>query len=217
MVKSTATSVRHKMESPVAVKSNSAVPRTFRQIHCIMNFATHAQPMIVMNDRPKQDIPSDVRQVPAFEGEPEGSILRAHLGADPSEETGLRDPRQRDGDEFAVVELIGVAVRELSDPNRHRPGDENVPDVARLAGELQRASIGQRYSFAEPFVEPRSRPWRRDDQEETDFMTSRERPERPHTGNERRSRQPSARNARGPSHRRQEAPKYRTERRSRST
>ena len=54
MVKSTATSVRHKMESPVAVKSNSAVPRTFRQIHCIMNFATHAQPMIVMNDRPNR-------------------------------------------------------------------------------------------------------------------------------------------------------------------
>jgi hypothetical protein len=54
MVKSTATSVRHKMESPDAVNSNSAVPRTFRQIHCIMNFATHAQPMIVMNDRPNR-------------------------------------------------------------------------------------------------------------------------------------------------------------------
>src|SRR4029077_3191289 len=86
--------------------------------------------------KPEQEIPSNKRQVSALEREPEASVLYAHLGAYPSEEQDSENPRQWDGDELAVGELIGVAVRELPDPDRHRPQNENVPDIARLPGEL---------------------------------------------------------------------------------
>ena len=42
------------MASPVPVKANSAVPRTFWQIHRSMYFMTQAQPMMVKTESPSR-------------------------------------------------------------------------------------------------------------------------------------------------------------------
>jgi hypothetical protein len=51
MLSSTIPNALHRMANPVASKSKLTVPRTFRQSHCIIYFATQAQPTIVRKDR----------------------------------------------------------------------------------------------------------------------------------------------------------------------